>query len=75
MKKKNWIKEGTWIFLVKLCHYHLSENIKILYVHCQKSSQQYTEEKNTFLRCENLRVSWELKDTMKAYLCHHDTLF
>ena len=59
--EKNCIKESTWIFLTKLCHYHLSEDVKILCMHCQKRSQQCTEGKNTFLRCENLRVSWDLK--------------
>ena len=44
--KKNWIKESAWIFLTKLYHYHLSEDIKILCMHFQKRSQQYTEEKN-----------------------------
>ena len=47
-EKKNWIKESTWIFLTKLCHYHLSENTKILVMHYQKSSQQYTEQKKHF---------------------------
>ena len=51
MKKKNWIKQSTWIFLTKLCHYHMSEDIKILCMYYQKRSQQYTEEKDTFLRC------------------------
>ena len=59
--KKFWIKESTWIFLTTLCHYHLSEDIKILCMHYQNKSQQYTEEKKTFLRCEDLRVSWDLK--------------
>ena len=59
--EKNCIKESTWIFLTKLCHYHLSEDVKIFFMHCQKRSQQCTEGKNTFLRCENLRVSWDLK--------------
>ena len=58
MKKKNWIRESTWIFLNKLCHYHLSEDIKIFCMHYQKRSQQYIEEKATFLECEDLRISW-----------------
>ena len=41
-------KESTWIFLAKWCHYHLSEDMKILCVHYQKRSQQYTEEKHIF---------------------------
>ena len=55
-----WIKESTWIFLTKLCHYRLSEDSKVLCTHYQKSSQQYAKEKSTFLRCEDLRVSWDL---------------
>ena len=35
----------------------MSEDIKILCMHYQKRSQQYAEEKNTFLGCEDLRVS------------------
>ena len=60
LMKKIWIKESTWIFLTKLCAHDLSEDIKILWRHYQKRSQQYAEEKNTFLRCEDLRVSWDL---------------
>ena len=59
--KKLWIKESTFLtkitFLTKLCHYHLFEDIKILCMNYQKRSQQYTEEINAFLRCEDLRVS------------------
>ena len=55
--EKNFELKSTWIFLTKLCHYHLSEDIKILCMHYQNSSQQYTAEKNMFLRCEDLRVS------------------
>ena len=51
------MKESSLIFLTKLCHYHLPEDIKILCMHYQKRSQQYAEGKNTFLRCEDLRVS------------------
>ena len=54
------IKESTWIFLTKLCHYHLSEDSKVLCTHYQKRSQQYAEEKSIFLRCEDLKVSWDL---------------
>ena len=43
--KKNWIEGSTWIFLTKLYHYNLSEDIKNLFMDYQKSSQQYTEEK------------------------------
>ena len=60
--KKIWIKKSTWIFLTKLCHYHMYEISKILSMHHQNRSQQYTAEK-TFLRCEALRVSWDLKVT------------
>ena len=66
--KKNWIKESVWIFLTKLCQYYLSKDIKILCMHYQKRSLQYFEEKNTFLRCENLRVSRDLKHAMDTDL-------
>ena len=49
--KKFWIKESTCIFLIMLCHYHFSEDMKILSMHYQKRSQQNAEEK-TVLRCE-----------------------
>ena len=42
-KEKKWIKESTWISLTKLYHYYLSEDIKILCMHYQKRSQQFTE--------------------------------
>ena len=58
--KRNWIKESTWIFLTKLCYYYLPEDIKILCMHYQKSSQQYTEEE-TFLGCQDLRDFSDLK--------------
>ena len=45
----------------------MSEDIKILCMHYQKRSQQYTEEKNTLLRCEDLRVSQDLND-FRVYL-------
>ena len=54
---KKFELKNTWIFLSKLCQYQLSEDIKILCLHYKKRSQQHTEEKNTFLRCEDLRVS------------------
>ena len=60
VSKNFWIRESTWIFLTKLCHYHLSEDRKTPCMHYQKWSQQYAEEKSTFLRCEDLRVSWDL---------------
>ena len=66
--KKNWIKESVWIFLTKFCQYYLSKDIKILCMHYQKRSLQYFEEKNTFLRCENLRVSRDLKHVMDTDL-------
>ena len=59
--KKFWIKKSTCIFLTKLCHYHLCEDIKILCMYYENGSRQYAEEKNAFLRCEDLRVSWDLK--------------
>ena len=66
-RKKQRIKESTWIFLTKLCHYHLSKDIKILCMHYQKGSQQHTEEKNTFLRCEDLRVSRDFNQALKYW--------
>ena len=39
----------------------MSEDLKVLCKHYQNRSQQYTAEKNTFLRCEDLGVSWDLK--------------
>ena len=42
---------------MSLCFYHLSKDIKILCMYYQKTSRQYVEEKNTLLRCEDLRVS------------------
>ena len=47
-EKKNWIKESTWIFLTKLCHYHLSKDIGILCMHYQKRSQKCREGKTHF---------------------------
>ena len=62
-----WVRAKTlyasreYFFIgTKLCHYHLFEDIKTLCMHYQKRSQQYTEEENTFLRCEDLKVSWDL---------------
>ena len=52
------------IFVTQLYHYHLSENIKVLCMDSQKWSQHYAGGKthfNTFLRCEDWRVSWGLK--------------
>ena len=54
-------KESTSLFSTKLCHYHWSKVIKTLCVHYQKLSQQYTEEENTFLSCQNLRGPWDFK--------------
>ena len=48
----------------QVSHYHLSEDIKILCMYYQKRSGQYAEEKNTFLRYEDLRVSWDLKSAV-----------
>ena len=73
--EKIWIKESTWIFLNKLCNYHLSEDIKILCVHYQKRSQQYTREKNTFLKCEDVRVSWDLKIIIEVWSSIWKTLW
>ena len=35
-----------------------------LCIHYQKRSQQYSEEKSTLLRCEDLIVSWDLKSNL-----------
>ena len=39
----------------------LARRHQTLYIHYQKWSQQYTEEKSKFLRCEDLRIFWDLK--------------
>ena len=57
-------------YLTKLCHCHLSEDIKILCMHYQKRSQQYTEEQKTFLRCEDLRVSWDINSWLPLRLIY-----
>ena len=41
----------------QLCHHNLSKDFKIWCLRYQKRLQQYTEEKNTFLRCEDLSAS------------------
>ena len=58
--KKIWIKESFWIFLTKLCQYNLSKDIKILCMHYQTWSQQYAEEKNTFLKCTGKQLCQSL---------------
>ena len=68
--KKGLNLESTWIFLTNLCHYNLSENVKILCMYYQKRSWQYTKEKNTFSSCEDLRVFWDLKPSLNTRCSH-----
>ena len=53
--------------LTKLCHYSLSGDITFVYALPKEVST--TWEKNTFLRCEDLTVCWDLK--LKIYYCLH----
>ena len=53
--------------LTKLCHYCLSGDINFVYALPKEVST--TWEKNTFLRCEDLTVCWDLK--LKIYYCLH----
>ena len=56
------LKKNIWIFLTKLCHYHLSEDIKVLCMHYEKRSQQYAEEKK-----HNFKM-WRFKGFLRLYI-------
>ena len=45
MKIEFWVKGSAWIFLTHLCHYYMLKDIKTLFLHYEKLSQQYAEEK------------------------------